>query len=90
MYQKPNQLFDSGRKVASNNPFRLDVAGGSVIRSTALAQSSNSAFEDWVQKNKELINMSDDEDLPPQRPKFPAQSRTGSDSNVNYRYVLNL
>jgi len=86
MYQQPNQSFDSGRRISSNNPFRQDVTGSS-NRSTGLGHSTNSTFDDWVKKNKQLIELLDDEDAPLARPSFPGQSRTGSDSDVNYRYV---
>lgn len=87
MYQQPNHSFESARRLSSNNPFRQDVTGSSQARSTNLTHSSNSAFEEWVQKNKQLIELSDEDEPVVERPKFPTQSRTGSDSNVNYRYV---
>lgn len=79
------------RRISSNNPFRQDLAGPnpsfSLNRSSSSVHLSGSAFEEWVNKNKELIELSDEDEIPI-RPLFPAQSRTGSDSNVNYgRYV---
>lgn len=81
---------DSSRRL-SNNPFRQDLPGPApafaLNRSTSSVHLSGSAFEEWVSKNKQLLELSDEEEGP-QRPAFPAQSRTGSDSNVNYgRYV---
>lgn len=73
------------RRLSSNNPFRQFEAprnrGSSV-------QLSNSAFEQWIEKNKALIEDSDEEREVFVRPSFPTSSRTGSDSDVNYgRYV---
>ncbi|KAM3123189.1 hypothetical protein ACQ2H7_003612 [Candidozyma auris] len=69
------------RRLSSNNPFRQFEAprnrGSSV-------QSSNSAFEQWIEKNKALIEDSDEEREVFVRPSFPTSSRTGSDSDVNY------
>lgn len=78
----------------SNNPFRQDLSSPSpafaLNRSASSVYLSGSAFEEWVSKNKQLLELSDEEDIP-RRPAFPAQSRTGSDSNVNYgRYVYLL
>lgn len=87
MYQQPNHSFESGSRILSNNPFRQDVTGSSNI-SGGLVRSSNSTFDDWVKKNKQLMDLLEEEDLPLTRPAFPTQSRTGSDSDVNYRYVL--
>lgn len=78
MYRLLNLSHDSvGRRLSSNNPFR---------NATVQLRESNLAFEDWVEKNKLLIEL-DDDDAPIQRPGFPSLSRHGSDSNVNYRYV---
>lgn len=84
---------DPSRRL-SNNPFRQDLTGPapafSLNRSTSSVHLSGSAFEEWVSKNKQLLELSDEDEDVPQRPAFPAQSRTGSDSNVNYRYVYLL
>lgn len=72
----------SSRRISSNNPFRnLDSRQSSLL--------SNSAFEQWVERNKALIEDLDEEHKPVlQRPSFPTSTRTGSDSDVNYgRYV---
>lgn len=95
MYLQNNNSFDSNSRRLSTNPFRASatpptgpLVGAHNNRSTSSVFLSNSAFEDWVKKNKTLIDLSDEEEpRPPQRPSFPTQSRTGSDSNVNYRYV---
>lgn len=85
---------DPSRRL-SNNPFRQDIPGPApsfaLKRSTSSVHLLSSAFEEWVSRNKQLLELSDDDDDLPQRPTFPAQSRTGSDSNVNYgRYVYLL
>lgn len=88
MYQHNNSSYDSqGRRLSSKNPFRHASASSALSRESDSSRVSSSTFDDWVQKNKTLIDLSDDEELT--RPKFPALSRTGSDSDVNYnRYVL--
>lgn len=80
----------SGRPLSSNNPFRPTEP--QARNRGASTQLSNSAFEQWVEKNKDLIEDSDeDRDPVYQRPSFPTSSRTGSDSDVNYgRYVYFL
>lgn len=74
------------RRLSSNNPFRQFEAprnrGSSV-------QLSNSAFEQWIEKNKALIEDSDEEREVFVRPSFPTSSRTGSDSDVNYGRMSN-
>ncbi|KAJ9102160.1 hypothetical protein QFC19_004898 [Naganishia cerealis] len=102
MYQQPNHSYTSAeslRRLSSNNPFRQHAASRGVPLGS-LSHSSNSAFDDWVDKNKKLFEESSDEEdymangASPMhetfaRPKMPAQPvRAGSDSSVNYRYVL--
>lgn len=84
----------SSRRLSSNNPFRQSEAAAASSSSSSRSrgvssQLSNSAFEQWVEKNKALIEESDEErDQVYERPSFPTSSRTGSDSDVNYgRYV---
>lgn len=81
------------RKLSSNNPFRTSVAPAEPPSRAVSAGLSNSAFDEWVQRNKQLIDSDEDNDFPARRPSFPTLSRTGSDTNVNYgtaRYVSNL
>lgn len=90
MYKQPNSSFDSvGRRMSSTNPFRRELANYErplISRSASSVHLSNSAFEEWVEKNKKLVDLLDDDgEL---RPPFAAPQRTGSDSDVNYgRYV---
>ena len=94
MYQQSNQLYDSVGRRLSHNPFRqsslLSVAlPPQGVRTTSSVTLSNTAFDDWVTRNRGLMSdLSDDEEVF-KRPSFPTQSRTGSDTNVNYsRYVF--
>lgn len=91
MYQRPNESTDSfNRRFSSNNPFRqaspapLASPVPRPHRGSSL-QLSNSAFDDWVEKNKSLIEDSDEEENLYQRPSFPSATRHGSDTDVNYR-----
>lgn len=70
MYQQPNHSYqssDSLRRLSVNNPFRQNnfEPPRHVNRSaTSLGSTSkNQAFDDWVDKNKNLIEVSDDEDI---------------------------
>ena len=79
MYRQPNHSYtssDSLRRLSSNNPFRIQqqqqqqqqqqpkyVAPQQSNRSNN-SVSSPSNFEDWVEKNKQLIEISSDEDEP--------------------------
>lgn len=79
-----------GRQLSSNNPFRLFVPQESPSR-TVSRGLTNSAFDEWVNRNKQLIDSDDDSEFTAVRPAFPTQSRIGSDTNVNYgseRYVI--
>lgn len=93
MYQQKNHSYDSMSRRLSFNPFRRESLGPKLsIHGNESAHSvhlNNSAFDEWVQKNKSLIDdLSDEEVQIFQRPSFPSLSRSGSDSNVNYdRYV---
>lgn len=79
MFQQPNHSFestDSGRRLSSNNPFRQFVGSDSTssgkgyeaprLRNqlgSSVKSNGSSAFDEWVEKNKQLVNMSsDDED----------------------------
>lgn len=107
----------SGRRLSSNNPFRPANGSSDLLTDPASSRptttrnlsnnsvrSTNSqAFEDWVEKNKVLVDLSSDEedtryymnpnqkDIDFAKPQFPPKpTRTGSDSSVNYgkeRYV---
>lgn len=88
MYQQSNNSYDSvQRRLSSKNPFRPDPAPRAEQPPSRL---STATFDDWVQRNKNLIELSDEEEtVELARPAFPALSRTGSDSNVSYsRYVF--
>lgn len=73
MYQQPNHSYqssDSLRRLSVNNPFRprnfeqpqhLNRSATSV--GSAHSNTQNQAFDDWVEKNKQLIEESDDEDF---------------------------
>ncbi|EAZ63017.1 predicted protein [Scheffersomyces stipitis CBS 6054] len=73
MYRQSNHSYastDSSRRLSSNNPFRTSVQiEPAISRSSLSAGSENRVstppqnFEDWVQKNKSLVDMSDDEDF---------------------------
>ncbi|OBA19726.1 Pal1-domain-containing protein [Metschnikowia bicuspidata var. bicuspidata NRRL YB-4993] len=86
MYHQNNLLYDSVGRRLSTNPFRQIGAQGAVL-STPL---SNSAFDEWVQKNRGLMSDQSDEEEQQafQRPSFPSQTRTGSDTNVNYSRTM--
>lgn len=82
-------LRDEGRKLSSNNPFRTPKVPQDPPSRAVSNGLSNSAFDDWVLRNKKLIDSDDENDFRV-RPSFPTLSRTGSDTNVNYgsaRYV---
>lgn len=91
MYLQNNHLYDSVGRRLSTNPFRQNsylsvvqpAAGGN--RSVSPVALTNSAFDDWVNRNRGLMtDLSDEEDVIFQRPSFPSLTRTGSDTNVNY------
>lgn len=82
-------LRDEVRKLSSNNPFRTPTLPQDPPSRAVSNGLSNSAFDDWVLRNKKLIDSDDETDFRV-RPLFPTLSRTGSDTNVNYgttRYV---
>lgn len=86
-HSEDTRSASSSRRLSSNNPFRQSEP--QTRNRGASTQLSNSAFEQWVEKNKALIEDSDEErDQVYERPSFPSSTRTGSDSDVNYgRYV---
>lgn len=73
MYQQPNHSYqssDSLRRLSANNPFRQNsfepprhVNRSASSLGSGHSASQNQAFDDWVEKNKQLIEESDDEDL---------------------------
>lgn len=73
MYQQPNHSYqssDSLRRLSANNPFRQHnfepprhVNRSASSLGSGHSASQNQAFDDWVEKNKQLIEESDDEDL---------------------------
>lgn len=80
---------EQGRKLSSNNPFRTPTIPQDPPSRAVSFGLTNSAFDDWVLRNKNLIDSDDEADFRV-RPSFPTLSRTGSDTNVNYgtgRYV---
>ncbi|KAM9924791.1 hypothetical protein OXX59_004317, partial [Metschnikowia pulcherrima] len=89
MYQQSNQSYDSVGRRSSHNPFRQSSLSSVAsppqgVRTTSSVTSSNTAFDDWVTRNRGLMSDSSDDEEVFQRPSFPTQSRTGSDTNVNY------
>lgn len=94
MYLRPNNSSDSfNRRFSSNNPFRqaspLLGSPAPPLQRGASVQLSNSAFDDWIEKNRSLIEDSEEDDLY-QRPSFPTATRHGSDTDVNYRRYVNF
>lgn len=73
MYQQPNHSYqssDSLRRLSANNPFRQNnfepprhINRSASSLGSGHSTSQNQAFEDWVEKNKQLIEDSDDEDI---------------------------
>ncbi|PVH17307.1 uncharacterized protein CXQ87_000191 [Candidozyma duobushaemuli] len=85
-HSEDTRSASSSRRLSSNNPFRQSEP--QTRNRGASTQSSSSAFEQWVEKNKDLIEDSDEErDQVYERPSFPSSTRTGSDSDVNYGSV---
>ncbi|CAH2352613.1 hypothetical protein CLIB1423_07S03554 [[Candida] railenensis] len=67
MYQQPQGSYhssDSLRRFSSNNPFRQQPfsAPQHSNPSNGSIRSSNAAFDDWVERNKKIINESSDEE----------------------------
>lgn len=86
MYQQSNNSYDSvQRRLSSKNPFRPAPRA-----EQPPSRLSTATFDDWVRRNKNLIELSDEEEtVELARPAFPALCRTGSDSDVSYsRYVF--
>lgn len=67
MYQQPktiNYSSESLRRLSSNNPFRQYELPTHTNHSTNSVSSKGkgSNFDEWIQKNKELLDLSDDDE----------------------------
>ncbi|KAK6455117.1 uncharacterized protein RJT20DRAFT_136277 [Scheffersomyces xylosifermentans] len=99
MYRQPSQTYgstDSLRRLSSNNPFRQHVEqpiGSSQIEHptrTSLTLGSDRVptpptnFEDWIEKNKQLIDGSDEDDVYEEPSRHHSTGHTSNSSSGDF------